>query len=515
MKKIIFLTLILIANTINSQVIKENDLTAMKLQGKVKSLKITKHNFIEYQPDSETTYIFNIQGNQTNFDSINSKNKYARSIAYDDSGICPIEMNYNGGYTRYKYTYECNNGNVTKRKMFSPTGFMSDGIETEEYFYDKLNNNTITKAFDQYSNLLYTLKYLFENKKLIEESKFDKNDKIKYKFIYTYDSKGNRVSEKLYENSYGNLTFKYTTTFEYDKNNNLIKNKTLFAYSDREKCDECYSGTRYKYNPNNTIIEVEGYYHSKTEDSPFTKQTYKYDDKKNWIESEFWKFENKQKKYVLVYSEKKDFEYYSQNASSQQKKVDVIATTSYSEESNKNVNQDESNEKLDYDVDGILESKTIYININGFTKRKFIRYFKSQNISTIDNFDERGYHDGYSSSYEEMKTKDKISGNIIEYYQLKEEGNYTKGKKEGKWITYEPLWQPGGNSAENKNYISSVSYYINNELDGEVLKYYPSGKIYIKQFFSNGIKSGEYIEYDEKGKILEKLVYKNDVIIKK
>ena len=52
----------------------------------------------------------------------------------------------------------------------------------------------------------------------------------------------------------------------------------------------------------------------------------------------------------------------------------------------------------------------------------------------------------------------------------------------------------------------------NSRFDGAFIAYYPNGKVWIKQFFKDGVNDGEYTEYFENGLMKQHEFYKNGVL---
>ena len=80
--------------------------------------------------------------------------------------------------------------------------------------------------------------------------------------------------------------------------------------------------------------------------------------------------------------------------------------------------------------------------------------------------------------------------------QLRMEGYFKDGEKNGKWIYYYEdgtLWSKG--------------YFKNGKIDGYNETYYPNGKLNNKGSFTEGIRVGKWIFYDENGTFEKEINY--------
>jgi len=65
---------------------------------------------------------------------------------------------------------------------------------------------------------------------------------------------------------------------------------------------------------------------------------------------------------------------------------------------------------------------------------------------------------------------------------------------------------------DNESKIKEKYFIINNKKEGEYVKYYENGNIYIECSYVNGKLDGEYIKYYIDGQIEEKYNYTNGIL---
>ena len=214
-------------------------------------------------------------------------------------------------------------------------------------FYNNLDSSTLTKSQIYYYNM----------GKLIELDYFDKNNKLFSKIIFKYNKKGDKVEEIRTHD-----TVNTTTKFKYDKKGNQIEQG---FYS--TKNGKLYSVVNFNYDSRGNNIKEERRSVTK---NILNSYTFKYDDKKNLIETiqyQKGEYQNLTKKW--------SFKYNAEN-----KKIQEIITDSgfysrftYSYDINNTII-----EKCNYGSDGSLFSKILYQ----------IQYDKFKNwrlITSIDN----------------------------------------------------------------------------------------------------------------------------------
>lgn len=132
-----------------------------------------------------------------------------------------------------------------------------------------------------------------------------------------------------------------------------------------------------------------------------------------------------------------------------------------------------------------------------------------------------------------------------------EQGDYYKGRRHGTWIVYQPntsnissmttfvngkkngvhlKMTSNGASIEEKIYfkndlphgkylkyaftrIEEERSYVNGQLDGMVVKYYPNGNRMEESPFVNGLRHGIARWYDQEGNLTIEYAYENGVLI--
>ena len=168
------------------------------------------------------------------------------------------------------YTYD-SNGNLTQEKYVSDDYWHS---------YDYTYNSEGTLIKESYTNSSgsdeYT--YIYDN-----SGKLLKKEYNSYDVVYTYDSKGNLIKAEERNDSGSN----YTTTYEYDNNDNLIRKYTTDN-------NDYWNLEEYTYNNKNYLVE-EAYTSSYGSDS-----TYKYTYDSNGNETKYEYYDNKYGDYSTV-----------------------------------------------------------------------------------------------------------------------------------------------------------------------------------------------------------------------
>ena len=265
--------------------VKKNDLTELKLKGKVKTFTQTDYDAVEKfgeiqkgEIDGKSIILFNdngnkIEENQYKFDgSLKSKNTYK----YEDSGNELIEhCNYNSvGSLEEKYIYD--KGNIIEHSEYNSDGSLKSKNTRK---YDDNGNEIEWKTYQSDGSLIhkYTYKYKYNYKgNKIEEDEYSKADTLYYsKTTYKYDDKGNMIKEDAYHSEYGRLSLYWVRIYKYDDKGNKIED---VSYTD----GSLYSKYTYKYDDKGNKIEHCNY---NTNGSLEDKHTYKYDDKGNEIEN--------------------------------------------------------------------------------------------------------------------------------------------------------------------------------------------------------------------------------------
>lgn len=235
---------------------------------------------------SDTTYTYDAQGRLIEESGTNSlTGDYVYKYQYDENGTLVYESfdtdaKVMEGAEHYVYTYDSQGRLLTSR-----TESYYNGMTFEEYTYDADGNiSTYLTGDDQYQ-VFYKYTYDAEGKMLVEDLdngrkvyNYEYNDagqlvheyeapltELSYQCFYTYDAKGNLLSERYGDDYYGYNTIAYT----YDEHDNLLTQ----TYND--VLDVSYT---YEYDAAGNII-----YEKETYDWDYWE--YKYDSKGNLLES--------------------------------------------------------------------------------------------------------------------------------------------------------------------------------------------------------------------------------------
>lgn len=235
---------------------------------------------------SDTTYTYDAQGRLIEESGTNSlTGDYVYKYQYDENGTLVYESfdtdaKVMEGAEHYVYTYDSQGRLLTSR-----TESYYNGMTFEEYTYDADGNiSTYLTGDDQYQ-VFYKYTYDAEGKMLVEDLdngrkvyNYEYNDagqlvheyeapltELSYQCFYTYDAKGNLLSERYGDDYYGYNTIAYT----YDEHDNLL----TVAYD-----DELAASYTYEYDAAGNII-----YEKETYDWDYWE--YKYDSKGNLLES--------------------------------------------------------------------------------------------------------------------------------------------------------------------------------------------------------------------------------------
>ena len=163
---------------------------------------------------------------------------------------------------------------------------------------------------------------------------------------------------------------------------------------------------------------------------------------------------------------------------------------------------------LFYYSDGSVSKELLFLD--GKENGKGIEYGTDGRIITF-----LLYNNGYLRSQEKVNrfsSKGKKTEKWLEYWsgstKLKEEGNYSNGKKNGLFKIYDRK----GQFARIETYKNGIiqEEYTNQVLDVQK-KIDKDGKIKSIESFSNGKKQGIFKEYGTKGEIISSVVYENDI----
>lgn len=92
--------------------------------------------------------------------------------------------------------------------------------------YDERGNIIWLDRYRDDNKLEYRIRYAYEDNLLLEETSFDGNNDPLYKWVYSYDDAGNRLSSTGYSEG-GRLDF--TTTYRYDGDSRLLEEISYHA----------------------------------------------------------------------------------------------------------------------------------------------------------------------------------------------------------------------------------------------------------------------------------------------
>jgi len=149
--------------------------------------------------------------------------------------------------------------------------------------YGKIKKLTYYRCYTTYSFGAATEKreqYSYETRQFDQEGKLNNVEifdyyGIKCKYVFSYDSLQNLISEKSYD---ANSQLQLTIFRKYDDRHNILEENTYEFEEGR-----FYSKFQYKYDVNNSLIERISYSSSNTVNSQY-KFEYKYDSEKKVIE---------------------------------------------------------------------------------------------------------------------------------------------------------------------------------------------------------------------------------------
>lgn len=233
----------------------KNDLTDLKLKGKVKSLTETEFKKILVDKSGEIQkapiiinkyiYFFNDTGNifEEDYYGLNDDFKYKDIYKYDDKGNL-IERNRN---------------NLTSYK--------------NSYVYDEKDNIIEDSGYNSNSNSYEKTTFEYDNKgNIIVKTRFDINDSLISRDTCKYDTKGNKIESRFYTKSTA-----LKLSYKYDNNGNRIEEYWCWL-ANSSFMKKIIS----KYNDKGNVIEAYSYKADGSIDNKFT-YNYDYDEAGNWI----------------------------------------------------------------------------------------------------------------------------------------------------------------------------------------------------------------------------------------
>lgn len=275
MKLITNLLLLAFYISCSSSSVRQNDLSDLNLNGKVKSYKVLTYKVNsmfgevikgENRGDDYEQFIFNEEGNVTE----NNGYKLKGDLKYK---------------TKFKYN---KNNNLIERVSYLRDGSAYRGALL---YYDSLGNmiKVIPKANlegSKFSPATYC--YYDENNNCIEDQSIylpkvtSDTERVVSKTLYSYDENGNETTMKYYPDG-KDLFITYKS--KYDSKNRKTESSTYFSRDD----GKLGSTTKYEYNQYNDIVKEKelqfDYSSENVEVSKYEKEyKYKYDNQNNWIE---------------------------------------------------------------------------------------------------------------------------------------------------------------------------------------------------------------------------------------
>lgn len=117
----------------------------------------------------------------------------------------------------------------------------------------------------------------------------------------------------------------------------------------------------------------------------------------------------------------------------------------------------------------------------------------------MENFKIKNYDNGIMEMFQENEAGEKY-GKYFKYEngRIREEGEYTEDKKEGKWIYY--------NIDQDRCLLQKEEHYKNGELDGAYKEFHLYGGIKEEGEYKEGKEVGEW-KYYKNNKLLEQRMY--------
>jgi len=261
-------------NKISSQTLFEYDYLKGKPETKGTKARIdsfdTQGNRVEeinYRASGSVHYIvtfkYDVSGNKTEYSKYSGDEKklnYKQSIKFDSKGNKLMETGFNG-LDSFKIVY-----NYNKTGRLAEVNFFIQKKLDEKRSFKYSDNTADLKVYDGSENLKFTQKNIYSpSGKLLEETRYEKDNTVSRKVVYTYDKKDDLTSETKYIN--GKMVGKITR---------IYNEKGLLSEVYQENAGQKFLANKYTYDDNNWVIEENSRSNAKQE---FTKNVYKYDDK--------------------------------------------------------------------------------------------------------------------------------------------------------------------------------------------------------------------------------------------
>ena len=140
------------------------------------------------------------------------------------------------------------------------------------------------------------------------------------------------------------------------------------------------------------------------------------------------------------------------------------------------------------------------VDFEGTNKTKFEGTYEHGKQTGSFVFFKKGFYDHPSAIMDFKEDQDSVE---VTYYTQTgkpiSQGKMIDRKREGKWLYFH----------QDSDSIMMSENYRNDQLNGEQITYFKSGKIAEKTEYSNGQKNGESIIYAANGKVTKELQFKN------
>ncbi len=353
---------------------------------------------------------------------------------YDKKGQKTEEASYDAkGVLLWRYVYRYDNkGNQIERDSFDSQGNL---IGREQCRYDLRTNLILEKTINTKSQLAYQCKWEYDDKgKVIKKEEYFTDhiapekinslieDELRIKgvlwkkFVYSYDSKGNRTEVNVYDAKESERSFNsISSTQESPKEEkpkqpsyDELPNPKLFFVEEYNNVGALWKKDVYTYDQNGKITQV------KTIDNkskPQFNYTYMYDDKGNEIERAIYDHNDKlMQRTIFTYDDKGNItemiEYDAQGALSQKETYKYDDKGKKVEQQGYNLNGSLAYTfKYFYNPKGeLIETRTF--NQRGDLTSKLTQHFK---VDAYKNWIERIQYTDGKGSY--------ITERIIEYHE--------------------------------------------------------------------------------------------------
>ncbi len=248
--------------------IREKMYEAEIVNGEIKTGKVIGSFYDNYQ----TVYDNKGQKTQQDLYYFNDNLCYRYLFIYTKNGLLKEKQILDSdGKSLYKYIYKYDeNGNETEQNIVYHDGSLMNKTKAQ-YSKDLLMMKTF---FDDKGNITTSNEYYYnQDNKLIRFIIYEGSKKlISSRYEYTYDKKGNRLSEELY---YSNDSLGHRCTYTYDSRGNILEEMQY------NQSGMLFSKIVYRYNSEGKIIETSHYNENNTLSSQYI---YKYNDKGMLVE---------------------------------------------------------------------------------------------------------------------------------------------------------------------------------------------------------------------------------------